>query len=107
MTILFYASHLRHFSLWRGLLEEGWQAHDPVRLTEANAEGNRAVEIARSGGASMAMQQEAEAVRAAHLGSRLSANTECARQIVPAERQECLALWEEVATVLSRAQMTK
>jgi serine/threonine-protein kinase len=45
----------------RGVLEEGWQAADPAKLTEARAEGNRAVDIARSGGASAAVQQQAEA----------------------------------------------
>jgi tetratricopeptide (TPR) repeat protein len=45
----------------RGLLEEGWHAADLAKLTEARAEGNRAVDIARSGGASDAVQQEAEA----------------------------------------------
>jgi tetratricopeptide (TPR) repeat protein len=45
----------------RGLLEEGWQAADLAKLTEARAEGNRAVDIARSGGASAAVQQEADA----------------------------------------------
>jgi serine/threonine-protein kinase len=45
----------------RGLLEEGWQAADPAKLTEARAEGSRAVDIARSGGATAAVQQEADA----------------------------------------------
>ena len=46
-----------------GLLEKSWQAADLAQLTEARAEGNRAVDIARSGGASAAVQQEAEAFR--------------------------------------------
>jgi serine/threonine-protein kinase len=45
----------------RGPLKEGWQAADLAKLTEARAEGNRAVDIARSGHASAAVQQEAEA----------------------------------------------
>jgi Flp pilus assembly protein TadD len=45
----------------RGLLDEGWQAADVAKLTEARAEANRAVDIARSGGASAAVQQEADA----------------------------------------------
>jgi serine/threonine-protein kinase len=45
----------------RGLLEEGWQAADLAKVTEAGAEANRAVDIARSGGATAAVQQEAEA----------------------------------------------
>jgi serine/threonine-protein kinase len=44
-----------------GTLEEGWQAADLGRLTEARAEGTQAVDIARSGGASPAAQAEAEA----------------------------------------------
>src|SRR5262249_44471471 len=47
----------------RGLFEEGWLAHDLAKLTEAEAEGIRATDIARSGGASAAVQQEAEAFR--------------------------------------------
>jgi serine/threonine-protein kinase len=47
----------------RGLLEEAWLAHDLAKLTAATAEGNRAVDIARSSGASAAVQQEAEAFR--------------------------------------------
>jgi serine/threonine-protein kinase len=45
----------------RGPLEEGWQAIDLAKLTEARAEGSRAVDIGRSGGASAAVQQEADA----------------------------------------------
>jgi serine/threonine-protein kinase len=48
----------------RGPLEEGWPAADLAKLTEARAEGNRAVDIARSGAASAAVQQEAEAFQA-------------------------------------------
>jgi hypothetical protein len=48
----------------RGLLEAGWQAQDPAKLTEAKAEGGRAVAVARSGGASAAVQQQAEAFQA-------------------------------------------
>jgi tetratricopeptide (TPR) repeat protein len=47
----------------RGALEEGWPAQDLAKLTAALAEGNRAVDIARSGVASAAVQQEAEAFR--------------------------------------------
>jgi serine/threonine-protein kinase len=42
------------------LLEEGWQAADLAKLTEARADGNRAVDMARSGGAGKVVQQEAE-----------------------------------------------
>ena len=45
----------------RGLLEEGWQAADMEKLKHAAVEGGRAVDIARSGGASAAVQQEADA----------------------------------------------
>jgi serine/threonine-protein kinase len=48
----------------RGPLMEGWQAQDLAKLTAALAEGNRAVGIARSGAASAAVRQEAEAFRA-------------------------------------------
>jgi hypothetical protein len=47
----------------RGSLEEAWQTQDLAKLTEALAEGNRAVDIARSGEASTAVRQEAEAFR--------------------------------------------
>jgi serine/threonine-protein kinase len=47
----------------RGLLEEGWQAADLAKLTEAKAEGNRAEGIARKGGATAAARQEAETFR--------------------------------------------
>ena len=47
----------------RGLLEEGWLAHDLAKLTEARDGGIRATDIARSGGASAAVQHEAEALR--------------------------------------------
>ena len=47
----------------RDLLEAGWQAHNLAKLTEAEAESNRAADIARSGGASAAVQQEAERFR--------------------------------------------
>jgi serine/threonine-protein kinase len=48
----------------RGLLEEGWLAHDLAKLAEAQAAGIRATDLARSGGASAAVQQEAEAFQA-------------------------------------------
>jgi serine/threonine-protein kinase len=48
----------------RGPLEEGWPAQDLVKLTAAQAETNRASDIARSGAASAAVRQEAEAFRA-------------------------------------------
>jgi serine/threonine-protein kinase len=54
----------------RGPLEEAWQAQDLAKLTEALAEGNRAVDIARSGEAGAAVRQEAEAFRA-EAGERL------------------------------------
>jgi serine/threonine-protein kinase len=44
----------------RALLERSWQAADLAMLTQAQAEGNRAQGIAQSGGASAAVQQEAE-----------------------------------------------
>jgi serine/threonine-protein kinase len=54
----------------RGPLEEGWRAADLAKLTEARAEGDRAVAIARSGGASAAVQQEAEAFQEDAVGRR-------------------------------------
>jgi eukaryotic-like serine/threonine-protein kinase len=48
----------------RGLLEDGWRAHDLAKLTESRAEGNRAADIAHSGEASAAVQREAERFRA-------------------------------------------
>jgi serine/threonine-protein kinase len=45
-------------------LKEAWRAQDPVQLTAAVAEGNRAVDIARSGGGSAAAEQDAEAFQA-------------------------------------------
>jgi serine/threonine-protein kinase len=47
----------------RGLLTGAWQAQDLAQLTATLAEGNRAVDIARSGEASAAVRQEAEAFR--------------------------------------------
>jgi serine/threonine-protein kinase len=47
----------------RGLLDVGWQAHNLAELTEAEAEGIRAADIARSGGASAHVQQEAARFR--------------------------------------------
>src|SRR5262249_32904108 len=44
----------------RGLLDGGWQAHARAKLTEAEAEGRRAVQTARGGAASAAVQHEAE-----------------------------------------------
>jgi tetratricopeptide (TPR) repeat protein len=43
-----------------GLLAEGWPAHDLEKLAEAKAQGNRAADIAHSGGASATVRQEAE-----------------------------------------------
>jgi serine/threonine-protein kinase len=48
----------------RGLLEEGWTAQDLAKLTAAQAEGHRVVDIARSGAASTAVRRQAEAFRA-------------------------------------------
>jgi serine/threonine-protein kinase len=45
----------------RGHLEQGWQAADLAKLTEARAEGDRAVKLAGSNGASPAVQEEAQA----------------------------------------------
>jgi tetratricopeptide (TPR) repeat protein len=47
----------------RDLIEEGWLAQDLAKLTQAQAEGIRATELARNGGASAAMQQAAESFR--------------------------------------------
>jgi serine/threonine-protein kinase len=47
--------------LERGVLDDAWQMHDLAKLTQAKAEADRGVDIARSGGASAAVQQEAEA----------------------------------------------
>jgi serine/threonine-protein kinase len=46
--------------LARVRLGDAWKAADLEKLAEAKAEGNRAADIARSGGASAAVQQEAE-----------------------------------------------
>jgi tetratricopeptide (TPR) repeat protein len=48
----------------RSRLDEGWQAHDLAKLKEAQAAGERAVDVARSGSASPAVQQQAAALRA-------------------------------------------
>jgi serine/threonine protein kinase len=45
----------------RGLVDEGWQAADPAKLTGARTEAKRAVDIAHSGGVSSEVQQEADA----------------------------------------------
>jgi serine/threonine-protein kinase len=47
----------------RGQLAEAWQTQDLTQLTAALAEGNRALDIARSGEASAAVRQEAENFR--------------------------------------------
>jgi serine/threonine-protein kinase len=47
----------------RGLLEDGWQAAELAKLTEARAQANRAEDIAHSGGASALVQTEAEEFR--------------------------------------------
>jgi serine/threonine-protein kinase len=47
----------------RGSLEDGWTSQDFMKLTTAASEANRAVDIARSGAASAAARQRAEAVR--------------------------------------------
>jgi tetratricopeptide (TPR) repeat protein len=44
-------------------LEDGWKAADLVKLTEAHAEGDRAADVARRGGASPPVRQEAEEFR--------------------------------------------
>jgi serine/threonine-protein kinase len=44
----------------RSLMQEGWRTADLAKLREARTEGNRAVDIARSGGASAAVLEEAE-----------------------------------------------
>jgi serine/threonine-protein kinase len=45
-------------------LNDAWRAQDLVQLTAALAEGNRAVDIARSGGGSAAAEQDAAAFQA-------------------------------------------
>src|SRR5262245_29443003 len=55
----------------RGPLQAAWQAQDLAKLMEALAEGNRAADIARSGEASAAVRQEAEAFRT-EAGERLA-----------------------------------
>jgi serine/threonine-protein kinase len=47
----------------RGPLEEAWQAQDLAKLAEVAVEGNRAVDIARTGTAGAAVRDEAEAFR--------------------------------------------
>jgi tetratricopeptide (TPR) repeat protein/tRNA A-37 threonylcarbamoyl transferase component Bud32 len=47
----------------RRLLEEGWQAHDLVKLNEAKIEAERAVDIARRGGASDMLREAAGALQ--------------------------------------------
>jgi serine/threonine-protein kinase len=47
----------------RGLLEEGWLAHDLAKLKEARDAGTRVTDLARSSGASAAVRQEAEVFR--------------------------------------------
>jgi superkiller protein 3 len=45
----------------RGLGDAGWEAQDRAKLKEAKAEGERAVDVARSGAASAAVQRQADA----------------------------------------------
>jgi tetratricopeptide (TPR) repeat protein len=47
----------------RGLLEAGWEANDLGKLQEALAEAERAADVARSGSAGAAVQQEAVVFR--------------------------------------------
>jgi serine/threonine-protein kinase len=47
----------------RGWLEEGWRAADLEKLKDAEAEGVRAEDVARSGGASAAVREEADTFR--------------------------------------------
>jgi tetratricopeptide (TPR) repeat protein len=47
----------------RGQLEEGWQAQDPTKLTEARAEADRATDIVRSGGARDSVEQQVATFR--------------------------------------------
>jgi serine/threonine-protein kinase len=54
----------------RDLLEDGWRAHDLVKLKEAEAEGRRAVQIAQSNGISEEAQREAESVLAEAVARR-------------------------------------
>jgi serine/threonine-protein kinase len=49
----------------RGRLEQAWKAADLAKLTEAAAEGSRAEDIARSGGASSAVWHEVKAFQKA------------------------------------------
>jgi serine/threonine-protein kinase len=48
----------------RALLTQGWQEQDLARLKEAKAEGERAADIARTGGASTTVQQDAAGFQA-------------------------------------------
>jgi serine/threonine-protein kinase len=54
----------------RVLLEGGWRTQNFGELTEAGAEANRAADIARSGGASAAVQEEAVAFQETAAGRR-------------------------------------
>jgi serine/threonine-protein kinase len=48
----------------RTLLAEAWDAQDPLQLTAALAEGNRTVDVSRSGDASAAVRRDAETFQA-------------------------------------------
>jgi tetratricopeptide (TPR) repeat protein len=54
----------------RGLLKAGWESHNEAKLRGAKSEGDRAGDIARSGGASAAVLQEAAAAQT-EAGERL------------------------------------
>jgi serine/threonine-protein kinase len=45
----------------RSMADDGWEKHDQAKLKEAKADGERAVDIARSGAASATVEQQATA----------------------------------------------
>src|SRR5262245_4009467 len=67
-------------------LEDGWKAADLAKLAEARAEAAHAEDVARSGGASPPVRQEAESFReeAARRLARAQANRDLAEALVDA-----------------------
>jgi serine/threonine-protein kinase len=47
----------------RGLLDEGWQAVDPVKVAQAHVEAGRVADLAHRGGASDAVRRQVEALQ--------------------------------------------
>jgi serine/threonine-protein kinase len=76
----------------RVLLEEAWRAHDLAKLTAVNVGGQRALDMARGGGASAAVQQEAEAFR-----------QDAARRLARATKNQ--SLLDDVLEVLAPQEM--